>query len=247
MDQTEYHKLKNCESFYWWFRGRAKILEAMLSFYLEKQVRHKILDVGCGTGGNADLLRSFGQTTGIDISPEAARAAAEHYSQVLIGDILTAELTETFDVIMLLDVLEHIKDDRAALMKLFTLTRENGYLIITVPAYQFLWSDHDILLHHKRRYRASELTRVVQAAGFQVVKTSYFVTLLFPLIVIVRALGAMLKLIRQTRVHDPYLILPTPVNTFLTHIFGLERLWLTHASLPFGSSILCVARKPKKN
>jgi fermentation-respiration switch protein FrsA (DUF1100 family) len=142
------------------------------------------------------------------------------------------------EVVLLLDVIEHVDDDLAALRAARAGVGEGGLLVVTVPAYQWLWSGHDEVLGHRRRYTAAQLCAVVEGAGFTTVRVSYFNTLLFPLLLVARAW----KRLRGDRGHD--LRHPAaPVNWLLEHVFAFERHLVPRVALPFGSSLLLIARR----
>jgi SAM-dependent methyltransferase len=202
----------------------------------------RILDAGCGTGGNLSMLRSFGEVDAIEMDDRAREIAiAKGIARVVPGQ-LPDDLPfheNRFDLVVLLDVLEHVMEDEAALISLRRLLKPSGYLLVTVPAFPFLWSRHDEAHHHHRRYRMEELRGKVEKTGMEIVYASYFNTLLFPLIAAVRLFGRLLK--GQGR---DDLALPNPwVNRMLYAFFSSERVLLGKLALPFGVSALVVARK----
>jgi SAM-dependent methyltransferase len=147
---------------------------------------------------------------------------------------------ETFDLVCLLDVLEHIDDDRASLRAVFDLLGTNGRMLLTVPACKFLWSAHDRALHHKRRYRKSELVAKVVEAGFRLDYVTYFNTFLFPVVAMVRLLHNLLG----SRVDTDVALPAQGLNLVLQKIFAAEKALLPQLRLPFGVSLLLVARRP---
>jgi len=207
--------------------------------------RCRILDAGCGTGVNLQMLAKHGDAIGVDVSPEALKFSTKRS----VGTLLNGRIerlgfhAESFGLITALDVLEHVEDDRAAIRELHRITKPGGRLVITVPAYQSLWSEHDEALHHYRRYTRRQLREKLTDAGFEIEKMSYFMTLFFLPIFVFR-LGQRLLKKRQGQAQVSYIILPKWLNQLLVKILDIERWLLRWITLPFGVSLLCVARKP---
>jgi SAM-dependent methyltransferase len=147
---------------------------------------------------------------------------------------------ESFDLVCAFDVIEHVDDDAASVKALAGLVRPGGYFATTVPGQPWMWSRHDELHHHKRRYRMGAYRRLFQAAGLGIVKASYFNALLFPPIAAVRAM----KMLTRSKSADDDSMPPGPINDLLAGLFAMERRWLRHAALPFGVSIVLIARRP---
>lgn len=257
MDARIYAEMAALEQRHWWFAARRKILDKMISALPLPADAH-ILEAGCGTGGNLAMLARHGRVYGMETNAQALELAAAKVTavsaqpnQTLDADCqpsvqiaagrLPAPIPfdgQAFDLIVLLDVMEHLDDDTAALRALRSRLKPGGWLLITVPAYPFLWSHHDELHHHKRRYVARSLRAVIDAAGCRVQYLSYFNTWLFPLIAAVR-------LMRVGGRHGGDLTMPNKfANALLTQIFASERLLLGRVALPFGVSLLALARNP---
>lgn len=222
---------------HWWFRARLAVLLATLRRRLPRR-RLRLLELGCGSGNVLAALAEFGETVGMETSPEmlaAARAAGLDVRPGRLPDDLVVE-DGWADVVLLLDVLEHV-DDAAALRTARRALAADGLLVVTVPAYQWLWSAHDVALGHRRRYTGRGLRRVVEGAGFAAERVSYFSTLLFPAV----AAGRLWKNWRGDAHHDLWRP-PPPLNRALERIFALERHVVSRASLPFGTSVLLLAR-----
>lgn len=224
---------------HWWFLGRRAVLRSVLkaAFPLGGL---RLVEIGCGSGALLETAAEFGEVVGVEASPDFLEVARRRGFSVLPGSLpdrlpLPAE---SFDGVLLLDVLEHIEDDRAALQALARVLRPGGLLVCTVPAYSWLWSAHDEALGHQRRYTRRALTLVARAAGFRPMRVSYFNTLLAPPVVVVR----LLRRWRGRRGHD--LARPAPLlNGLLGRIFSWEAALLRWTNLPFGVSILMVARR----
>jgi len=241
MNPEVYERMAWLEDRHWWFLARRAIVAKMIAG-LGLPPQSRILDTGCGTGGNLAMLRNFGEVAATEMDDWAREiAAAKSVASVSFGklpDVLPYHGPE-FDLVTLLDVLEHVQDDQAALKSLNGLLKPSGYLLITVPAYPFLWSGHDEAHHHYRRYRLGELAGKTREAGFDVVYASYFNTFLFPLIAAIRLIGQLLK-----RNAGSDLSMPSRwLNRLLYTIFASERALLGKVTLPFGVSALLVARK----
>jgi SAM-dependent methyltransferase len=240
MDPSYYREMAAVEDRHWWFEARRRILGAVLD-RLTLGPEAEVLEVGCGTGGNLPMLARYGRLHACE--PEAdARALAEArgLATVAAGG-LPDDLPfggKPFDLIALLDVLEHVAADEASLAALHARLKPGGTLLVTVPAYRFLWSAHDEVNHHVRRYTRGDLVRKLRAAGFHVRRATYFNTLLFPVIATVRLAG------RRAGKTGSDLALPgDALNSLLTRIFASERLVVPRLSLPFGVSLLAVAER----
>ena len=242
MDRALYHEMAALEDRHWWFEARREILRVMLD-RLPLPDPAEVLEVGCGTGGNLALLAAYGHLFACEPDDEARTLAAERgLAQVAPGTLPDALPfgTQPFDLIALLDVLEHVEADRDSLRALHARLKPGGFLLLTVPAYRCLWSPHDEANHHVRRYVRREVVEKVRAVGFRLRYATYFNTLLFPVVAAVRLLG-------KLRPHEGSdLSMPAaPLNRLLRRTFASERRILPHAPLPFGVSILAIAEKTK--
>lgn len=241
MEKQLYQEMYDIEEKHWWFHGRRKILYSVLKQAIGKV--EKILDIGCGTGFNAQWLRGLGREVyGLEMSEEAIKFARSRAPELNIikGEFPNHKIKEKFDIITLFDVLEHFDDDGKALAAVRDLLNPGGYVILSVPAFSFLWSEHDELAHHKRRYTGRELRDKLTAAGFEVVRLTYFNTFLFPLILVFRFLR---KIFGLRAGKTDFFMAPAPLNLWLAKIFGAERFLLRYISFPFGVSLLAVVRK----
>lgn len=240
MDAHVYSEMAALEQQHWWFAARRKILDKLIST-LPLPPDAKILEAGCGSGGNLNMLARHGQVYAMETNTQAlALAVAKGAGQIAAGRLPAAIPfgDQKFDLIALLDVLEHVDDDAASLSALRTRLKPGGWLLLTVPAYPFLWSRHDELHHHKRRYVARDLRAISEAAGLHIPYLSYFNTWLFPLI-------AAARLARPGEGSSGDLTMPSKLtNALLTKIFASERLLLGRVTLPFGVSLLALARNP---
>lgn len=245
MEQTIYLKMDRLEHEHWWFVSRRSIIETILQSQLLSIGRNsKILDAGCGTGGNLEMLSRLGcEVVGLEMEHGAAEIARFKSGRSVYMGSLPDQVPfsdDTFDLIVLLDVLEHIEDDIGALNALTAKLKPGGSLLITVPAFSFLWSNHDESHHHKRRYRLHELVEKMQHCNLQPKHASYFNTWLFPVIALVRILHKKLGFMQKS----DDLSMPSPFfNKLLTEVMSSERHILKRGKLPFGVSIMAIGQK----
>jgi len=239
MDRQTYDRMRLLQADHWWFKARRRILAGLIGdLPLPKPA--KILEVGCGPGGNLSMLGEFGEVTGLEPDPDSRAYAMENTGVRVEGGLLPDGLPfapESFDLVCAFDVIEHVDDDLGSVAALARLVKPGGYMATTVPAQPWMWSRHDELHHHKRRYVMAPYRRLFEAAGLKVLKASYFNTVLFPPIAAIRAL----KLLTRSEAADDDAMPAAPVSRPLT---GAELAWLRHASLPFGVSIVLIARRP---
>jgi SAM-dependent methyltransferase len=224
---------------HWYFRGRLAVIHGALRRVLPRR-RLRLVDIGCGTGAVLRKLADFGEAVGIEASEvllATARAAGLDARKGALPDDLPIAAGWA-DVVLLLDVIEHLDDDAAALRAAGRLLTAHGVLVVTVPAYPWLWSGHDLVLGHRRRYVAGPLRRLIEGAGYRVERLTYFNTVLFPAI----AGRRLYKRLRGDESHD----LRRPgraLNGLLERLFALERHVVPTPTLPFGTSLLVVARR----
>jgi SAM-dependent methyltransferase len=242
MDPGIYALMASLEENHWWFAARRTISESIIR-QLKLPLGARILDAGCGTGGNLAMLSRFGQVDAMELDDQARQMAnAKGIARVLSGRLpdKVPYQQEQFDLIALLDVLEHVEDDRNTLRCLGSLLKPGGYLLISVPAFPFLWSAHDDVHYHKRRYFLDALKAKLENTGLEITYASYFNTLLFPLIFSARLLG-------KLRIHKREsgdLKMPHPfINQLLFTLFSSERFVLGRWKFPFGVSAMAIARK----
>lgn len=202
----------------------------------------EILEAGCGTGGNLAMLSKLGRVKAFEHDYDALKMAREkgkyHLQQ---GTLPDGELnyTEPFDLVVAFDVIEHVEKDTESLKRLRSLLKSDGKIVITVPAFPFLWSRHDETHHHFRRYTRANLACVLKEAGFEVEYLSYFNSLLFPIIAGVR----LAKKFLGFHGSDDGLT-PSGANAVLQKVFSTERHWIGKVSVPFGVSLIAVAHNP---
>lgn len=251
MEPDEYRRMFDLETTYWWFVGRrllvrdwvAAALRRTPSLSTEPSMERWLLDVGCGTGANTDMLAGFGRVIGTDVSTEALhwsrRRGLSSLARCRTEQLCFAD--DTFDVVAALDLLEHVDDDLKALAELHRVCKPGGVVIVTVPAYGFLWSAHDEALHHRRRYAPRELHDKLTAIGFEVERLSHFMCGLFLPVLALRWWQSLRK--RGVRPQSDLRPLPGWLNQGLVWLLAGERWLLRWFNLPLGVSLICTARK----
>ncbi len=241
MEAELYRQMRDLEDRHWWFVGRRAIVASLLrSSSLPEGAR--MLDLGCGTGGNLAMLSEFGQVVGAELDEHAAQLAQERGLAPVVRGKLPHGLpldAGVFHCVTLLDVLEHIDDDRATLETVNRLLAPAGQLLITVPAFPFLWGAHDVAHHHQRRYRAKGLRQLLETTGYEITTLSYCNTWLFPVAAVVRLLR---RYFPGGSSGTELSLPPAPVNTLLAAVFASER-HLLRMGLPFGVSLVVLAKK----
>jgi SAM-dependent methyltransferase len=241
MNPDEYTRMFELEDRYWWFVGRRRIALALLDRF--GGTGDQFLDLGCGTGVVLKELEKRGRPVGLDMSPLAlAFCQRRGLARLVRGDATQMPLTTDWcTAIVALDVFEHIDNDRRAFDEAFRTLAPGGILVMSVPAFQFLWGPHDVALMHFRRYTRKDLRERLTAAGFQLERVSYSVFWLFPIVVIVRFFEKRKKGPAKASLAP----LPKWVNAFLIAVQTLEATMISRFSLPWGSSLIAVARKPE--
>jgi SAM-dependent methyltransferase len=242
MSPDAYLQMAETEAEHWWFRGRRDVLNAVLRG-LRLPANARVLEVGSGTGGNLPLLEQFGRVSGLEMDETARRLSNRKTGwrfDIRAGhcpdDLPFAD--QRFDLICFFDCLEHIADDVGSLERMRSLLAPGGAIVLTVPACQWLWSAHDVFLHHHRRYSRALLEQRARAAGYELETLTYFNTLLFPLAVAARMVDRVLGRNRSSGDAVPARF----INAALYQIFHVESAWLKCHTLPFGVSLLAVLR-----
>jgi len=230
------------EESHWWFCSRRAIVRSVIA-RMRLPSDAIIFEPGCGTGGNFAMLSEFGRIYAMDPDPDAcAFARAKGLATVEHGElpegIPFADLTA--DLVVMTDVLEHLEKDRESLEAIRTRLRDGGHFIATVPAFPWLWSEQDVLLHHRRRYTAPVLRSLMEITGFKIELMTYYNFILLPIIAGVRFAKRLLPsgtLSDELKAHSPML------NSLLLRLFSSERYVIDRVSMPVGTSLLVIASK----
>ena len=241
MERAVFDRMAELDQEHWWFTARRRILAEVISRVVRPPKTARLLEVGCGTGHNLPMLAHFGEVDACELDDAARTLASERFGR----PVREAKLPDlgmfpegAYDVIALLDVLEHVPDDRPAIDAILTRLKPGGALVLTVPANPWMWSAHDVAHHHFRRYTKRQLKSLALAAGYRIELLSYFNSLLFPAVAAARIVG---KLGGRDAADDS---MPSPVvNGLLDRIFGLEAALVGRVPMPFGVSLVAVLRR----
>jgi SAM-dependent methyltransferase len=242
MDRDYERQTHQAEDRHWWYRGRRTVLDGVIDG-LALPERPRILDAGCGSGRNMVELARRGTVTGVELSATSVTLARERgVGEVIAGSVLELPFPDaSFDLIVSLDVIEHLQDDLSALREFRRAIAPGGALLVTVPAYQWLWSGHDEINQHHRRYTRRSLQSAAERAGWKQVRTTYFNSLLLPVAILLRVLDRV-----NTKTTESSLDLwvpPRPLNWLLERPLALEAALIARGGrIPAGLSLLAVFR-----
>lgn len=238
MDRAVFDRMAELDSRHWWFVARRRILSELIEREVELPADARILEIGCGTGHNFGMLGKYGHIDAIEVDDEARALSSSRLGRE-VGAAPLPELPgipdAAYHLIALLDVLEHIEEDRASLASIKRKLAPGGRVLLTVPANQWMWSAHDAAHHHHRRYSKAGLRQVIEEAGLKVETLSYFNSLLFPVAAAARIVG---KVSGRTESDDA--MPPAPVNSLLEKVFGFERHLVGRVPLPAGVSLVAI-------
>ena len=246
MEEDFYPAYYELEGRHWWFIGRRRVFLRLLEQQFPPDVRPiELLDFGCGTGAFLEHLEQFGAVSAVDSDASAVEFCHQRgrpeVTLVPPGERLPFA-DDAFDLVTTLDVIEHIEDDVGALAELRRVLRPGGRLLVAVPAFMFLWGKQDEVSHHRRRYTTSSLRRALGDADLAVDRTSYFNTVLFPPVAAVRLGRRLLR--RPGAAQSDFELGPAALNRALGAVFGAEAGLVARRDLPFGVSLLALARNP---
>ena len=242
MERKVYEQMAKLDSSHWWFTARRRILDGLIERVVRPPNNARILELGAGTGHNLAMLSRFGTVEASELDPVARGIASERLGRE-VKEAALPDLSmfpaESYDLIALLDVLEHVPDDKGSLAAIMARLKPGGALLLTVPANPWMWSAHDVAHHHHRRYRKAEIEKLALEAGYEIELLSPFNSLLFPPIAAVRLIG------KLTGKDDSDDAMPGAlVNWTLDAVFGLERSLIGRVPMPFGVSLVAVLRRP---
>jgi len=245
MQEHAYEAMQNLQEHHWWWRGMRHLYRAALVRYVPDRPARRVIDVGCGFGANLSLLSTWGDVVGVDVEFEALQAIQHRPTLGLVqaqADALPFR-AESFDVIALLGVIEHLDHDDQLLCETYRIARPGAIQILLTSAFMFLWSHHDEANNHRRRYRAKQIHALQKSAGWHVIATRYVNTAIFPAVFLVRLIQ------RRMRLPDnaAYDMGPNlgPLSRILEWLLKMEA-WIvtrTRITLPFGVDIFSIGRR----
>jgi ubiquinone/menaquinone biosynthesis C-methylase UbiE len=249
MDISEYGVMYRLEQSYWWFLGKQFLVrEQVKRLLVNRGTGSRILDIGSGTGIILKTLEEFGQAFGMEMSREAIQFLKKRSLKRVVCSNAEQVLpfkNNSFSLVTCLDVLEHLDHDKELLAEMVRVCEDGGHVLVTVPAFNRLWSPHDTVLHHRRRYTKTRLQAIIRSTEFRVVKISYFNLILsFPIMAIRKIRASWLL---QTQFHSDFSIeLPPLFNKALTYLYRAEIALLCLLNYPFGVSLVAVLERPKR-
>ena len=240
MEQHTYGIMNNVEDSHWWFVGRRAILESFLASICNPQSAIRILDVGCGTGANLEMLKQFGEAEGVDVSDDALEFCKLKGLKVHKGLAESLPFAdESFDLVTALDVVEHLDDDISGLKEMNRVMKSGGKTLIFVPAFMWLWGVQDDISNHRIRYTRQQIIERLNAAGFEIERATYAnITFFMPIL-----LGRFIMKITGIKPESENNVNISALNGIFGKIFSAEKYWLNKANFPFGVSIVVVAKK----
>lgn len=238
MERVIFDRMAALDQTHWWYVARRRILSDVISRIIRPPKDARILEIGCGTGHNFSMLGAFGTVDAVELDDEARALASDRLGRPVACAMLP-ELEGVpdgaYDMVALLDVLEHVEGDEAALAAIRKKVKPGGKILVTVPANRWMWSAHDTVHHHFRRYSKADLAGVISRAGLKVDLLSHFNTVLFPLAATFRLVG---KLTGREEADDAQPA--APLNSLFTGLFGVERHLVGRVPMPFGVSLVAV-------
>ena len=244
MQQHTYAIMDRVEEKHWWFVGRRAILESFMRGIVAKlgkcDPKLRILDVGCGTGANLEMLSQFGNSEGVDVSDDALEFCRGKGLTVHKG--LAEKLPyedEAFEITTALDVVEHLDDDISGLKEMYRVTKKGGYSLIFVPAFMWLWGVQDDISHHRIRYTKNQIVERLKKAGYTIERATYANWTFFVPILAGRSLMKLTGIKPESENN----VNVSALNGIFGKLFASERVWLRNFNFPFGVSIIVVARK----
>lgn len=245
MDESVYRKHLELERSHFWRMGKQRLVLHWLAKALRGRSELRFLDIGSACSIFPYKLRDLGDVIVVEPHKQSVETAKKFGLNARYGLLPdNIPIRGKIDVISMLDVLEHIEDEKSAIDKVYHLLEDDGVFILTVPAYQWLWSQHDEIMHHYRRYTKTWLKRVLQNAGFHVDRISYYTCLLFP----IAAMQRLASRLKPNNSKSEYNVkVPTPIiNTLFDFVMRFEAQLLKFINLPYGLSLITICRKHRR-
>ncbi|NUT00099.1 MAG: class I SAM-dependent methyltransferase [Sphingomonas sp.] len=239
MERAVYEAMAEHDERHWWYRARREVVAALIRRKVALPKDAKLLEIGCGTGHNLAMLGEFGAVDALEVDDVARGMAEERLGHPVLSSPLP-ELAgvpdDRYDMVAALDVIEHIPDDKAALEGISRVLKPGGKLVVTVPAHQWMWSAHDVVNHHQRRYSKAALRQLIERSPLRLEAIGYLNSLLFPVALAERLAS------KVTGKEDANLAPPAePINQLLERVFAAERRLIGRVPLPPGLSLFAVA------
>jgi SAM-dependent methyltransferase len=239
MERAVYEAMAEHDERHWWYRARREVVAALIRRRAQVPTNARLLEIGCGTGHNLAMLGEFGSVDALEVDDIARGMAEERLGHKVLSTPLP-ELVgvpdDRYDMVAALDVIEHIPDDKAALGGIARILKPGGKLVMTVPAHQWMWSAHDVVNHHQRRYSKSALKRLIEQSPLHLEAIGYLNSLLFP-VALAERLASKLTGKEEVDLDPP----AEPLNQALERIFAAERRVIGRVPLPPGLSLFAVA------
>ena len=243
MERKVYEQMAKLDGQHWWFTARRRVLDGIIERVVKPPKGARILELGAGTGHNLAMLSRFGEVEASELDPVARGIASDRLGRPVVEAALpdlSMFPASAYDMVALLDVLEHVPDDKGSLDAIYGRLKPGAALLLTVPINPWMWSAHDVAHHHHRRYRKAEIRKLAEDAGYEIELLSPFNSLLFPPIAAVRLVG------KLTGKDDSDDAMPSaPINRILDTVFGMERELIGRLPMPFGVSLVAVLRRPR--
>ena len=238
MERVVYQQMAELDERHWWYRARREVLAALIRRLVQPLPNAQILEIGCGTGHNFGMLGEFGEVDALELDAEVRALAEQRLGRSVMSTPLPqlADVVDAhYDFIGAFDVIEHIDDDHAAVASISAKLKPGGKFVMTVPAHPWMWSAHDVVNHHKRRYSKRSLQELIEASPLSLGAIGYFNSFLFPAAVTERLSSRLLG-----RDNGDLKLPPGPLNAALERVFAAERHLVGRLPLPVGLSLFAV-------
>lgn len=244
MDKSYIDEYEAFEQHHWWHAARREIIHSFLHRYTPAQTGPRWLDIGCGTGVLLHSFKDIADKMGVELDPACVERGRAKGLSISTTDVAwDFRAYGTFDLITMCDVIEHLQNEREAIDAALDALKPGGIALVTVPALKCLWSSHDEINHHYRRYDEKQLSRLFDPEKWEILRSSYFCSLLFPLIWAARTMKKLRQRWTGAAPDHDFSFGPGIIDTTLYHIFRTERRLLQMSDLPVGSSLIVVARR----